>query len=123
MSASTSSTSSKAPGAAWAEELPKLRHEMNTFLCVVPDFADSKRMSVRPQHLKDAAVGHEKGWIVKAGATFSDDTRTKMTGSWFLLREETSDKARARLAQDIYVAGGAWDMDKATITPVAVAKH
>lgn len=29
-----------------------------------------------------------------------------MTGSWFLLREESSDKARERLSKDIYVTGG-----------------
>ncbi|GAA6013604.1 hypothetical protein JCM11491_002723 [Sporobolomyces phaffii] len=107
----------------WSEKLPRPEAEMATFLCVVPDLPDSKRMSVRPQHLQDAAVGHANGWIVKAGATFSDDSRSTMTGSWFLLREESSDKARARLSKDIYVTGGAWDMDKATITPVAVAKH
>lgn len=46
-----------------------------------------------------------------------------MTGSWFLFREETLEKARARLSRDIYVVGGAWDMSNVTITPVAVAKH
>jgi len=46
-----------------------------------------------------------------------------MTGSWFLLREETLEKARARLGRDIYTVGGAWDMSKATVTRVAVAKH
>ncbi|GAA5996215.1 hypothetical protein JCM5350_004103 [Sporobolomyces pararoseus] len=107
----------------WSEKMPKAAEEMPTFLCVIPDLPDSKRMSVRPQHLEDAAVGHANGWIVKAGATFSDDTRSKMTGSWFLLREENSEKARERLSKDIYVTGGAWDMEKATITPVAVAKH
>lgn len=35
-----------------------------------------------------------------------------MTGSWFLLREESLDKARERLSQDIYATGGAWDMSK-----------
>ncbi|GAA5827133.1 hypothetical protein JCM5353_006203 [Sporobolomyces roseus] len=80
-------------------------------------------MSVRPQHLADAKIGHENGWIVKAGATFSDDTRQKMTGSWFLLREESSEGARERLSKDIYTTGGAWDIKNATITPVAVAKH
>lgn len=70
-----------------------------------------------------------------------------MTGSWFLLREESLEKARERLSRDIYVVGGAWDMSKVslislgarisnnfesslifaflqcTITPAAVAAH
>ena len=69
---------------------------------------------------------------VSAGATFADDhgdyVPPKMTGSWcvrlagkmeeadpknrFLLREESLEKARARLSQDVYVTGGAWDMSK-----------
>lgn len=35
-----------------------------------------------------------------------------MTGSWFLLREESLDKARERLSQDVYATDGAWDMSK-----------
>ncbi|GAA5853503.1 hypothetical protein JCM8547_002483 [Rhodosporidiobolus lusitaniae] len=108
---------------AWSEKPSKPLDELNTYLCTMPDFEDSKRMDVRPQHLKDAAAGHENGWIIKAGATFLDDTRQKMTGSWFLLREESAEKARERLSKDVYVTGGAWDMSKATITPVAIAKH
>ncbi|GAA6010312.1 hypothetical protein JCM10207_005169 [Rhodosporidiobolus poonsookiae] len=114
------SSSSASP---WSEKLTKPLDEYNTYLATLPDFEDSKRMEVRPQHLKDAAEGHANGWIIKAGATFNDDSKSKMTGSWFLLREETLEKARERLSRDVYVTGGAWDMSKATITPVAVAKH
>ncbi|GAA5969453.1 hypothetical protein JCM21900_006503 [Sporobolomyces salmonicolor] len=110
MSAPTSSCT-------WAEPLPKPADQLNTYLATLPDFEDSKRMQVRPQHLKDAAVGHENGWIVQAGATFADDSKTKMTGSWFLLREETLEKARERLSKDVYVTGGAWDMSKASYYP------
>jgi hypothetical protein len=53
---------------------------------------------------------------VKAGATFNDDSKSKMTGSWFLLREETSQKARERLSKDVYVTGGAWDMSKVRLS-------
>lgn len=49
---------------------------------------------------------------MQAGATFSDDTRTKMTGSWYLLREESVEKARERLSRDVYAKGGAWDMSR-----------
>ncbi|SCZ90828.1 BZ3500_MvSof-1268-A1-R1_Chr1-3g02291 [Microbotryum saponariae] len=46
-----------------------------------------------------------------------------MTGSFLLLREESKEKALERLSKDIYATAGAWDMSKATITAVAVAKH
>lgn len=35
-----------------------------------------------------------------------------MTGSWFLIREESLEKARERLSKDVYVLGGAWDLSK-----------
>lgn len=123
---STSSLSAVNP---WAEKLPKPIPELGTYLALLPDFIEgSKRMDVRPIHLEHAAAGHANGWIVQAGATFGNDpvadgTAPKMTGSWFLLREESLEKARERLSRDIYVTGGAWDMSKATITAVAVAKH
>ncbi|POY73898.1 hypothetical protein BMF94_3069 [Rhodotorula taiwanensis] len=108
----------------WAEQLPKPADQLNSYLASLPDFAEgSKRMSIRPKHLEHAAEGFKLGWIVQAGATFADDSRTQMTGSWFLLREESLEKARARLAQDVYATDGAWDMSRATITPVAIAKH
>ncbi|GAA6053500.1 hypothetical protein JCM3770_000297 [Rhodotorula araucariae] len=108
----------------WAEPLPKPADELQTYLAMLPDVTEgSKRMDVRPTHLEHAAVGHTQGWILKAGATFADDARMQMTGSWFCLREESLEKARERLSRDVYATGGAWDMSKATITPVAVAKH
>lgn len=55
---------------------------------------------------------------VQAGATFADDSRTQMTGSWFLLREESLEKARARLAQDVYATDGAWDMSRVSGTVI-----
>lgn len=30
-------------------------------------------MEVRPQHMLDAGIGHDVGWIIKAGATFAED--------------------------------------------------
>lgn len=87
-------------------------------------------MSVRPTHLEHAKAGHQRGWIgelhrfrlsatsspalpaVSAGATFEgEQSGGKMTGSWFLIKEESLDAARARLSKDIYSTGGAWDMD------------
>lgn len=35
-----------------------------------------------------------------------------MTGSWFLIREESLEKAKERLSKDVYVIGGAWDLSK-----------
>ncbi|GAA6011940.1 hypothetical protein JCM8202_004206 [Rhodotorula sphaerocarpa] len=104
--------------------LPKPVEELKTYLAFLPDFAEgSKRQAIRPKHLEHAGEGFKLGWLVKGGATFADDARSAMTGSWLLVREESLEKARARLAQDIYATDGAWDMSRATITPVAVAKH
>lgn len=92
-------------------------------------------MAVRPTHLEHAKAGNKHGWIselgvhsadfapsraqltnritVSAGATFAGEQADgKMTGSWFLIREESLTAARKRLEGDIYVTGGAWDMSK-----------
>lgn len=106
------------------------------------------RMSIRPKHLEHAAEGFKLGWIgaslprvtaplhrlnsylhdarkhtVKAGATFADDSRTQMTGSWFVLREESLEKARERLARDVYATDGAWDMSKVVDLPLSLYSY
>lgn len=47
---------------------------------------------------------------VEAGATFADDSRTTMTGSYLLMRGESPEQIKARLSKDIYSEGGAWDV-------------
>ncbi|KAI5475199.1 hypothetical protein MNV49_001823 [Pseudohyphozyma bogoriensis] len=117
-------TMSASSSSVWAQELPKPIDELNTYLCVLPDFTEgSKRLEIRQQHLEGTTPGHKVGWIVKAGPTFADDSKSKMTGSYFLMREVSVEAARARLSQDIYATGGAWDMSKATIQACGMSKH
>ncbi|KAM0756664.1 hypothetical protein T439DRAFT_321356 [Meredithblackwellia eburnea MCA 4105] len=110
----------------WGEPLTKPIEELGVYLATLPDFAEgSKRLSIRPQHFAEVAPAFQSGWVVEAGAMFSSDhgadrKLTDMVGSWFLMREESIEKARERLSADIYATGGAWDMSKATIIPVAM---
>lgn len=53
---------------------------------------------------------------MNGGPTFAEDGTT-MNGSWMLLREESKNKARARLERDIYNKGGAWDFAKVSSGP------
>ncbi|KDE05051.1 hypothetical protein MVLG_04593 [Microbotryum lychnidis-dioicae p1A1 Lamole] len=106
---------------AWAEKPSKPLDQYNNYLCILPDFVEG--LSVRASHLEHAAEGHKNGWIKEGGATFEGAVGSKMTGSFLLLREESKEKALERLSKDIYATAGAWDMSKATITAVAVAKH
>ncbi|BGO96856.1 hypothetical protein NBRC10513v2_000795 [Rhodotorula toruloides] len=106
----------------WTEQ-PKSLEDLKTYLVVVPDIAESKRMEVRAQHLEEARPAFANGWFIEAGATFADDSRTKMTGSYLLMRGESPEQIKARLSKDIYSEGGAWDVPNAQITPVFRAKH
>ncbi|GAA6035275.1 hypothetical protein JCM8097_008794 [Rhodosporidiobolus ruineniae] len=124
MSASTAAPhSSPAPYGTnvWDVPLPegtKLYHGW------LPDFdgGRSKRLEVRRAHIEYAQVAFQRGWIVAGGAIFADDTsRTDMVGSWILYRALDLDDAKQRLSQDIYATGGAWDMSKAVISPIAQA--
>ncbi|GAA5890991.1 hypothetical protein JCM6882_008875 [Rhodosporidiobolus microsporus] len=58
---------------------------------------------------------------VAGGAIFADDASTEMVGSWILFRAESLADARKKIEQDIYTTGGAWDMSKAVISPIAQA--
>ncbi|KAM0747908.1 hypothetical protein T439DRAFT_328571 [Meredithblackwellia eburnea MCA 4105] len=113
----------------WADKPTKSIDEMGTYLAWIPDFEEgSKRLQVRDQHLQNSKLGHANGWIIKAGAIFSNDPvatgeKPKMVGSWYVMREESLEKAKERLSKDVYVAGGAWDLSRATYTAVAVSKH
>lgn len=81
-------------------------------------------MGVRPAHLLEAVAGKKNGWIVQAGAIFSHDhnsPESTMTGSWLIVRETTIEAAQAMLEQDLYALNGVWDLQKASITPIAVA--
>ncbi|KAM0751065.1 hypothetical protein T439DRAFT_380083 [Meredithblackwellia eburnea MCA 4105] len=108
----------------WAEPLPSTSSPLPIFLAVLPDLEDSKRLSVRPQHLELSAEGYKTGWILNGGPSFSGtgDER-KMTGSWMLLRSTDVQAAKARLLRDIYATGGAWDLEKIVITEVGAAKQ
>lgn len=46
-----------------------------------------------------------------------------MIGSWMLIREESLEAARKRLARDIYAQRGAWDMDSVSRWGSHVTKH
>ncbi|KAL8286759.1 hypothetical protein RQP46_004287 [Phenoliferia psychrophenolica] len=110
----------------WAEKLPRPISEMGTYLVTLPDFADSKRLSVRPAHIEHAVVGHSNGWIVAGGALLANEPAEtgeapQMRGSWLLIRGVSKEDALARLGKDLYAVRGAWDMSKVTISTVAVA--
>lgn len=73
--------------------------------------------------LRSSELHTEALILVSAGATFSNESREKMTGSWMLIRESSIEAVRERLSLDIYTTGGAWDMKNVKITAVAVAMH
>ncbi|BGP21872.1 hypothetical protein JCM10295v2_000747 [Rhodotorula toruloides] len=106
----------------WTEQ-PKSLDDLKTYLVIVSDVVESKRVEVRAQHLEEARSAFANGWFIEAGATFADDSRTKMTGSYLLMRGESPKEIKARLSKDIYSEGGVWDVTNAQITPVFRAKH
>ncbi|GAA6010306.1 hypothetical protein JCM10207_005166 [Rhodosporidiobolus poonsookiae] len=106
----------------WDVPLPLPQGEMKLYHGVLPDFeVGSKRLEVRTAHIEYARVAYKRGWIVAGGAIFSDDSQSTMTGSWILFRALSLADARARLEQDIYATGGAWDMSRAELRCVAQA--
>lgn len=102
--------------------------QLYSYMAILPDFEDSKRMDVRPIHLEDAKKSHAQGILQEGGALFAgdlakEDGSAKMNGSFMLFKAENLEKAREWLEADIYAKGGAWDMSKAQIYSVKVAQH
>ncbi|KAK4058155.1 hypothetical protein OIO90_000894 [Microbotryomycetes sp. JL221] len=113
----------------WAEPLTKPIEQLNTYLCFMPDFAQgsnraiqmhvrltkpvANRLKVRSVHLAQSAVGRKVGWTITAGPTFKEEAGSEMTGSYYILREESLQKAKERLSRDVYAVHGAWDLSKA----------
>jgi len=112
----------------WGADLPE---KVFTYLAIIKDFPDSKRLAVRPLHLAGGAIAKEKGWFATAGATLRDDLATSpdpdekalMNGSWLLVRAPSLEDARERLGRDIYSwpESHAWDISTLQLTPVLTA--
>ncbi|KAM0793057.1 hypothetical protein ACM66B_000544 [Microbotryomycetes sp. NB124-2] len=121
MSTSTTVDAATFPN-PWAEPLTAPVDKLNTYICVMPDLEPSNRLNVRPVHLVQSAEGRKIGWIINAGPFFKGEAGTEMAGSYYLLREQSLEKARERLSRDVYSVHGAWDMSKASIHACGVSK-
>ncbi|KAK4054751.1 hypothetical protein OIV83_000675 [Microbotryomycetes sp. JL201] len=102
-------------------DVPLPAKELPVWLAVVPDVKDSKRLEIRQQHLENAKAAFKHGWMLQGGATFEAEHGSRMTGSFVLIRGESASHVKELLSKDIYTTGGAWDVEKATITAVVVA--
>lgn len=97
------------------------------WLVQVPDKPNAlaKRLAVRPKHLEDIKPRVAAGQVVFGGATLSDqpsvDGTPDMTGSVMLIKADTKEEIIQLLRNDQYYKGGAWDVDKAIITPFRCA--
>ncbi|GAA6000420.1 YciI family protein [Rhodotorula paludigena] len=106
----------------WDVPLPKPAEEMKVFQGILPDFeTGSRRMECRPAHIIYAKVAYQRGWIISGGAIFRDEDSTEMVGSHIIFRALNLQHAKEMLAQDVYATGGAWDLSKAELRPVAIA--
>ncbi|KAI5477740.1 hypothetical protein MNV49_005929 [Pseudohyphozyma bogoriensis] len=105
----------------WAEPLTKPVEELETFLVMCPDAPSpggAKRLEFRTEHSPGVVPGYDIGWILVAGATYSDGTRSYMNGSYLMIREESMENARERVLRDLFATTGTWDVDKITVTAI-----
>ena len=105
---------------------------MHEYLVRVPDHPDSlsRRLAVRPTHLKALKTLIDDGTVVFGGATLATefhadgakaDAGPEMTGSVMLVKFESAEKVREWMRGDAYAKEGVWDVESAEIIPFRCA--
>ncbi|KAI2640252.1 hypothetical protein GGS21DRAFT_488016 [Xylaria nigripes] len=100
------------------------------WLVVVPDKpgTHSKRLEVRDQHLANVKQAAESGFVKLGGLLLNekpesgDASTFSFYGSTIMAVASSKEEVLERLSQDIYVTSGVWDLDKAQIWPIKLAK-
>jgi uncharacterized protein len=77
------------------------------FVVNATDYPNSleKRLAVRDDHLKRAAVLKERGFILIGGATLTNNT---MTGSFLLINADNQEQVEEYIKTDIYSLTKVW---------------
>jgi uncharacterized protein len=94
------------------------KHE---FLVHIPDRPNSlqNRLSVRATHLANITPRVQSGQVVLGGATLAKPVQEgespEMTGSFMIIKADSEEQVRKMLESDVYVSGGAWDVENMKI--------
>ncbi|KAK4690785.1 uncharacterized protein P7C71_g6085, partial [Lecanoromycetidae sp. Uapishka_2] len=103
-----------------SEAATKQKHE---WIVILPDQEDalSRRMEVRPHHLKALTPAVEKGFWKLGGAMLDEVPKEgegpKINGSVMLALAESKEEVLDALKEDVYSKAGVWDWDKVQIHP------
>jgi len=97
------------------------------WLVQVPDKPNAlqNRLKARPFHLENLKPRIDAGQVVFGGAMLSEqpavDGTPDMIGSVMLIKANTREEIMDLLKNDEYTKQGAWDVEKASITPFKCA--
>lgn len=97
------------------------------YLVQIPDKPNAlqQRLAVRPKHLEELKPKIARDQIVFGGARLSEQPKEgetpPMIGSVLLIKADSEEEVWKLLREDPYTKGGAWDVDKAVITPFKCA--
>lgn len=93
------------------------------WLVQIPDKPNAlqNRLGARPTHLKNIQPRVDAGQVVLGGAVLTkhpaEGETPDMTGSVMIFKADTKEEILEILKSDEYVKQGAWDVEKAQITP------
>lgn len=91
------------------------------YLVQIPDHPNAldKRLAVRAEHLKNISPKVQSGQVVMGGATLAkqpaEGEQPAMTGSVMIVKADSEEEVRKLIENDVYVKGGAWDIEKMKI--------
>ncbi|KAI9176030.1 hypothetical protein H9P43_006394 [Blastocladiella emersonii ATCC 22665] len=96
------------------------------YLVRIPDFTDAdaltRRMGARPAHLASAAALQEQGILLAGGAQLGGPDCNTMVGSVFILDMPDERALRDLLRADPYVTAKVWDVDRAEVQKIKLAR-
>ncbi|TFK84842.1 hypothetical protein K466DRAFT_552933 [Polyporus arcularius HHB13444] len=99
------------------------------FLIVAPDVPNSQREKYKTQHIEYNTPSIQGGYIVSGGALLPDgtvaadaDALEKLSGSFIIVKADSSEKVWEKLKGDIYYSSGeVWDHGKLQVTSIFLA--
>ncbi|KAI0705298.1 hypothetical protein C8T65DRAFT_740871 [Cerioporus squamosus] len=99
------------------------------FLIVAPDVPNSQREKYKPQHIEHNTPLIQSGYIVSGGGLLPDgkvaadaDAPESLSGSFILVKTDSSEKVWETLKGDIYYSSGeVWDHGKLQVRSVLLA--
>nr|ANF07294.1 YCII-related domain protein [Paecilomyces fulvus] len=105
------------------EQLVSESVHLGELLVIIPDKPNvlERRIAIRPKHSPNFVRLHNEGYVSWAGPLFekhvSGDVQRPFKGSAMVVNEQNREGFIQKIASDVYVKEGIWDLERAQVIP------